>query len=137
MTDFPHAVPLEDRWGVTVDAAPAGYPFPVKFRDFVSTGLPDLRPLYWLLQRKGQVEFWTKTLAEQFPDRTLIPFAKTDGNDDIHCFDGADTSGNPIVLLIHGFTTPGWEYRGEWYHFDSWLTGAFEFHEEHSGGDVE
>jgi hypothetical protein len=96
----------------------------------VTEGLPDLRPLYWMLQRQGRLEFWTETLAEQFPERILIPFAKTDGNDDIHCFDGTDTSGNPIVLLIHAFTTPGWEYRGEWYHFDSWLKGAFEFHEE-------
>jgi len=137
MTDYPRAVPLEDRWDVTVRAAPPDFPFPPKFREFVSTGLPDLRPLYWLLLRKGQVEFWTETLAEQFPDRVLIPFAKTDGNDDIHCFDGTDTSGNPPVLLIHAFTTPCWEYRGEWYHFDSWLKGAVEFHEEQMEADEE
>jgi len=137
MTRSREEVPLEDRWDVTLRSAPAGYPFPPRFRELVTTGLPDLRPLYWMLQREGRLEFWTETLAEQFPDRVLIPFAKTDGNDDVHCFDGTDTSGNPPVLLIHAFTTPGWEYRGEWYHFDSWLKGAFEFHEEQMEADEE
>lgn len=124
-------VPREDRLAVSQASAPTGFRFPQSFVDAIGEDdLPELYPLYFLLEQGGAVEDWTKILREQFPDRNLVPFVRLDGNDDVHCFDGNDLSGNPIVVLIHSFTTPGWEYRGEWFHFDSWLKGAREFHEE-------
>jgi hypothetical protein len=60
-------------------------------------------------------------MHKQFPTRTLVPFAKDGGSDDVACFDSADTSGNPKVLCIHSFCSPGWEYRGEASSFAEWL----------------
>jgi hypothetical protein len=67
-----------------------------------------------------------RTLQEQFPYRTLVPFAKTGASDDVACFDGTDTSGDPKVLLIHTFCSPGWEDRGSVDNFDEWLKAVEE-----------
>ena len=69
-------------------------------------------------------------LQEQYPERVLVPFAKDRRTDDVFCFEGNDLAGNPAVILIHSFADPGWEYRGEWSHFDSWYSGLLDFHRD-------
>ena len=69
---------------------------------------------------------WCKKLKELYPDRSLIPFAGYRCTDDIACFDGNDKTGNPKVLYIHAFSSPGWELRGEADSFDEWLKQAAE-----------
>jgi hypothetical protein len=52
----------------------------------------------------------------------LIPFAKVDDDrNDIACFDGTDTSGNPKVVM-RVLDDSGRSYSFE--NFDSWLTAA-------------
>ena len=124
-------VPLENRVAVSRASAPDRFRFPDSYVAAITQGqLPELYPLYFLLETGDGVSAWTRILREQFPDRNLVPFARLDGNDDVHCFDGNDLSEDPIVVLIHSFTTPGWEYRGEWVSFESWYTKAKEFHDE-------
>ena len=130
MNDEYPGVPVDRRTGVSESNAPAGFSFPAPYLSLIQAkDLPDIAPLFWLLQLDEGVEDWTGLLQEQYPDRVLVPFAKDRRTDDVFCFDGKDTSGNPPVILIHSFTDPGWEYRGEWFHFDSWYAGLQEFHE--------
>ena len=129
-------VPLDRRLEVSRTTAPTGFVFPTSYLDLVAEGeLPDVSPVFWLLRLESGVEDWIEILTSQYPERTLVPFAKDRRTDDVFCFDGKDTSGNPPVLLIHSFTDPGWEYRGEWFHFDSWYAGLVEFHEAWARGE--
>ncbi len=89
---------------------------------------PDIHPWMWLLKVQGSAEFWAATLREQFLYLVLVPFAKDKLSDDVFCFAGNDTSGDPAVLVIHGFTTPGWEYRGMWRSFSDWYLDAQQQH---------
>lgn len=100
---------------------PRGFKFPQAYLNLMATSLPDIEPWWWLAPHKDSVIYWENTLRTQFPLRTLVPFAKHGGSDDVACFDGADTSGNPRVLYIHSFCSPGWEHRGEANNFTEWL----------------
>jgi hypothetical protein len=132
MTELRPPVAPERRLELSEAAAPAAFVFPHAFKTLIVTDpLPDLSPAYFLAQYDPDaVADWTRILAKQFPARVLVPFAKDDASDDVYCFDGGDTSGNPIVQLIHSFTQPGWEYRGEWDNFESWLSKTIEWHDE-------
>ncbi len=113
---------------------PNDFTFSQSYLDLVAKELPDIAPWWWLAPNKDSSIYWADTLRTQFPLRTLIPFAKHGGSDDVACFDGADTSGNPKVLYIHSFCSPGWEHRGEASSFEEWLrkteTEAAEFKAE-------
>ncbi len=97
------------------------FKFPQSYLDLVSKGLPDIDPWWWLAPHKESAIYLADTLRKQFPLRILVPFAKHGGSDDVACFDGSDTSGDPKVFYIHSFCSPGWEYRGETNSFAEWL----------------
>lgn len=92
-----------------------------------SDQLPDITPWSWLCKYEDDLYFWAETVANQYPTRTLVPFAKHQDTDDVFCFDGGDHSGDPPVLIIHTFASPGMEYRGQWASFGVW----WEEMEEH------
>lgn len=100
---------------------PNDFKFPQPYLDLMAKGLPDINPWWWLAPHKDSAVYWAYTLHKQFPSRTLIPFAKYGGSDDVACFDGSDPSGNPKVLYIHSFCSPGWEHRVEIASFTEWL----------------
>ena len=100
---------------------PNDFKFPQLYLDLMAKGLPDINPWWWLAPHKDSAVYWADTLHKQFPSRTLIPFAKYGGSDDVACFDGSDPSGNPKVLYIHSFCSPGWEHRVEIASFTEWL----------------
>jgi hypothetical protein len=106
---------------------PVDFRFPEYYLTLLDAGLPEIDPWWWLVEAQAQslslAEFWSKTLREQFPYRNLVPFAKNEGSDDVVCFDGSDTSGDPKIYLIHGFCSPGYELRDEFANFRQW----FEF----------
>lgn len=102
----------------------AHFKLPKSYLDLVNEGLPDIEPWWWLAPHKDSAIYWIDTLRKQFPSRTLIPFAKHGGSDDVACFDGTDASGDPRVLRIHTFCAPGWEQRGEATNFAEWLQMA-------------
>lgn len=101
---------------------------PDDFALLMSGECPEIDPWMWLLELKDLAEFWVDTLREQFVYLVLVPFAKDEFSDDIFCFAGNDDSGDPAVLVIHGFTTPGWEYRGMWRSFSEWYLDARQQH---------
>ena len=88
---------------------PQGFEFPKSYLNLLKNELPDIKGWWWLAPYKESSVFWLNTLREQFPYRIAIPFGKADGSDDIACFDGSDTSGNPKVLIIHTFCSSGWK----------------------------
>lgn len=105
---------------------PTRFKFPESYLNLVQKDLPDIEPWAWLSPYREWSVSWMKILQEQFPYRALVPFAKSNGSDDIACFDGSDTSGNPKILFIHAFCSPGWEDRGGVDSFDEWLRSMME-----------
>lgn len=89
--------------------------------------LPAVEPWSWLVKYEDDLYSWAEIVAKQCPSRSLVPFAKHQDTDDVFCFDGDDRTGNPPVLIIHTFASPGTEYRGQWTSFDVW----WEEMEEH------
>jgi hypothetical protein len=72
-----------------------GFRLPDAYLRLVESGLPDIEPWWWLEEYPDSAKYWAKTLSEQYPSRSLVPFAKDGGSDDVFCFDGEDLSGNP------------------------------------------
>ena len=104
---------------------PAGFQYPDQFLKMVGgRELPDIEPWWFLCIHEETALFWLKSLKAQYPNRSLVPFAKLEDSDDLACFDGCDASGNPVVKYIHAFASAGWEDRGEAREFSSWLLEA-------------
>ncbi len=101
---------------------PENFSFPQSYIEFVSQeDMPYFEPWSFLCKYEKSADFWIGEIAKQYPSRTLVPFAKAGSSDDIACFDGSDTSGNPKVFYVHTFASPGWEDRGDVENFDVWL----------------
>lgn len=106
---------------------PGDFKYPQSYIDFVKREIPDTEPWHFLC---NELEWRFKGLKQRYPNRSVIPFARRRDNDDVACFDGADTSGNPRVFIIHDFASPGWEGRGEYENFNEWLKLAKDESEE-------
>lgn len=119
----------EERVQDLLAVCPPGFELPTKLLEIVGDELEDLEPWFFLGYVKQGAQRWKTILAEQFPERVLVPFAKHDSSDDVFCFDGTDLSVDPPVVIIHSFTTPGWEFRGQWKNFAAWWEEAQEQHE--------
>jgi hypothetical protein len=100
---------------------PAGFEFPRQFQRLLELGLINLEP--WHIFTGDNIVTSAKRLASMYPARSLIPFAWRQDNDDIVCWDGADST---TVFLIHTFADPGWEQRGVFPTFYDWLRQAVE-----------
>lgn len=106
---------------------PQGFSFPSSFLDIVNRDpVLDLDPWWFLYEFEEVAKTWLLEMKKQYPNRSLIPFAKVTYSDDIACFDGTDRSGDPKVYYVHTFASPGWEDRGNVNNFDDWLKLAKE-----------
>ncbi|HEX8967829.1 MAG TPA: hypothetical protein VF937_08125 [Chloroflexota bacterium] len=99
---------------------PKGFVYPHEFVRVVELGLTNLEP-WWILQGDLLRDHFVG-LRKRYEKRRLVPFARREDNDDVACFD-ADSG---TVVIIHDFTTPGWEQRAEYIGFYSWLRQAIE-----------
>lgn len=79
---------------------PDGFRYPQAFVDMVMSGsLPEIYP-WWFIDASTETGKGLFS-RRQRDGRNLIPFAKVDADlNDIACFDGDDTSGNPAVLML-------------------------------------
>jgi len=116
---------------------PVGFRFPESYLFLLEKRPPDIEPWEWLASYKELSISWMNIIKKQFPYRTVIPFAKRDDSDDVSCFDGTDTSGNPKIIFIHTFCSPGSENRGEANNFDDWLEVTKEESRQFKLGSVE
>jgi hypothetical protein len=72
---------------------------------------------------KDQVLKRFEGLQKRYPNRTLIPFAKRDDNDDIACF---ELNKADEVQIIHDFASAGYEQRKVYISFWEWFKEAIE-----------
>lgn len=117
---------------------PKTFRFPDAFHRFCAA-VPEIDLAPWYVFNEAEdVEFWLSTIREWYPARNLIPFARDFSmGDDIACFDGADTTGNPRVYFVHCFADAGWEDRGYVESFTDWEKIAQEEHVDYMAGQVE
>lgn len=102
-----------------------GFILPDSFINYVSGAeLENIEPIWLFCCAQNYVDFWCEKIRELYPERKLIPFANWRYSDDIACFDGEDTSGDPKVYYVHAFASAGWEDRGYADNFDEWLKMA-------------
>lgn len=100
---------------------PPGFSYPRQFQRIVELGLLDLQPWYVL---HGTVLRDTKAgLAERYPERRLVPFARRQDNDDVACWQAGQKES---VYVIHDFASAGWEQSAYFDSFYDWLRQAIE-----------
>ena len=111
---------------------PKGFKYPESYIKYMKydSELKELDP-YILFRRDEGIKLWSKILKEQYPTRNLIPIGKDNNSDDVFCFDGDDTSGDPKVYIVHTFASPGWEDRGYLKNFGEWLKFSQKVKEEY------
>ena len=98
-----------------------GFKYPNSFLNIVNIKeVPYPDPYFFLGVLEEFTKKWNNNIKKQYPTRILVPFAKDERSDDVFCFDGTDTSGNPKVYMVHTYASPGWEDRGYWDNFDGW-----------------
>ena len=112
-----------DRRELSALLAPPGFVFPQSYLAIIDN-LPELEPVWWLVEDPQALRSWGMIIASQYPDLPSMPFAKAGNNDDVFCFDTEDESGDPPVQLVHSFAGPGWGYRNQWLNFDGFLAAA-------------
>lgn len=106
---------------------PKGFSFLHSFLEIVhQDSILDIKPWWFFYEFETLSKQWLLEIKKQYPTRSLVPFAKVSYSDDIVCFDGSDTSGDPKVFFVHAFASPGWEDRGNVQNFDEWLKLAKE-----------
>lgn len=109
----------------TKNELPEGFRYPVAYMEIMDMNIiPDLEPWSFICEFQESSSFWMQEIKERYPDRKLVPFAKVNYSDDIACFDGSDTSGDPKVYYVHAFASSGWEDRGYTDNFTEWLKMA-------------
>jgi hypothetical protein len=98
---------------------PTGFRYPSAYLEFAESAAPDALYPWWFIDADSKAGELSWAVSQR-SKRSLIPFAKTDEHDDIACFDGDDTSGNPRILMRT--STPDRSYHFE--SFTHWLRKA-------------
>ncbi len=103
------------------DELPKGFSYPGALHRLVDRQLLHFEP--WWIFDASLVRDRMRGLAQRYPGRRLIPFAKREDNDDLACFD-QDSPGS--VLVLHDFASDAWKRRRVYEDFYAWLRQAVE-----------
>ncbi|AQY51493.1 hypothetical protein PWEIH_07881 [Listeria weihenstephanensis FSL R9-0317] len=95
------------------------YVYPESFQKIVELNMVNFDLWYLFDAERATRRYYD--LKRRYPKRDLIPFAKRDDNDDIVCFEIG--KGNKIQL-IHDYSSEGYEQRGEYEDFWTWVRDA-------------
>jgi hypothetical protein len=98
-----------------------GFKYPDSFLKVIELDLVDFD--LWYIMDEEQVQGRIKGLEKRYPNRSLIPFARRDDNDDIACF---EIDKGERVQIIHDFASKGYEQRKEFNDFWEWLQSAIK-----------
>src|SRR5687768_8924404 len=90
---------------LTSEELPAGFSYPRGLLRLVELELFELEP--WWIVTGEFLRTRNRGMAERYPQRRLLLFAKRQDNDDAACWD-LDTG---KVAIVHDFASPGWEAR--------------------------
>lgn len=105
---------------LSVDDLPEGFEYPPEFVRVVELGLTNIEP-WWIIDGDRLRDRFVG-LRERYRERSLVPFAVRQDNDDVACWDTA--AGN--VAIVHDFASPGYEQRAELRGFYAWFRQAIE-----------
>jgi hypothetical protein len=105
---------------LTVHDLPKGFDYPSEFLHVVERGLLELEP--WRILTGDLLRRRAEGLGHRYPERMLVPFAARQDNDDVACW---DTSLPGQVVIVHDFSSGGWEGHGGFPDFVSWLQSVF------------
>ena len=97
------------------------FQYPASFIKAVELNLVNFE--FWYFMTNEQVLTRIHGLMKRYPNRKLIPFARRDDSDDIACFEAGR---EPKVQIIHDFASEGYEQRGEYDSFWSWMRAAVD-----------
>lgn len=104
----------------TSEELPPGFAYPPGLLRLVEAGLFELGP--WWILTGDHLRALNTGMAKRYPKRHLLLFAKRQDTDDCVCFD-MDTG---KVSRVHDWASPGWEAKGEFPDFNSWLHSAID-----------
>ncbi|MCF7743604.1 hypothetical protein [Aeromonas veronii] len=108
------------------------FDYPQGYLTFLESNISkDFEPWTMLAHYEKRVDSWRKILSEQYPEYSLIPFAKYMANDDVACFDLK----NDDIVIINSFSTIDCSCHGTYPDFDKWLTAATAEHESWNDED--
>ncbi|MBN3194673.1 hypothetical protein [Pectobacterium versatile] len=100
---------------------PEWFSYPSEFTRVVEQGLLDFDP--WIILTEERLRTRFNGIKNRYPSRDLIPFARREDNDDIACWEKGK---NGKVIIIHDFSSDGYENVREFNHFWDWFRDAVE-----------
>lgn len=100
---------------------PEWFNYPPEFLRLIDQGIVVFLP--WKLLLDKEFSDRLKGLAERYPKRKLVPFARRIDCDDIACWERNE---GEKVFIIHDFASPGYEARDIHPDFWSWFRSAIE-----------
>lgn len=100
------------------EALPPGFKYPEAFLALAEgeSAFDEIYP-WWFFDATTVVG---QQVARHIDEKGLVPFAKTDLYDDIACFIGSDTSGNPPILVLCSADDRSYGYAS----YQQWLEAA-------------
>lgn len=107
--------------------------YPLEYEYFLSNNIIHFKP--WEVISGDRMNLKQKGLNERFPNANLIPFAVRTDCDDVACFD-LNTS-EKQVIIIHDYSSVGWERRAIYNTFWDWFRQAVEDMIEFAKEDIE
>ncbi|MGO1298984.1 MAG: hypothetical protein ACTMIA_17085 [Vibrio sp.] len=113
---------------LNVSELPNGFTYPQEFLRIVDQGLLDFDP--WIVLQNNQLRTRYRGLQQRYPNRELIPFARREDNDDVACWE----NDKKRIVIIHDFSSPGFENKQYFESFWDWLRSALEATIEYDGG---
>ena len=105
---------------------PEGFRYPQRLIEIAQNNEQLGSGTWWLIhETPGYALLCLEHTQRTFPDKPLIPFAKSDDENILACFDGEDTSDNPRIYFDIFKETPAvnWEQRYS-IPFTDWLSQA-------------
>ena len=103
-----------------IEGLPEGFEYPPEFVRVVELGLTNIEP-WWIIEGE-RLRNRAIGLRERYRQRSLVPFAIRQDNDDVACWDMG--AGN--VAIVHDFASPGYEQRAEFPDFYAWFRQAID-----------
>ena len=103
---------------IPAEARAAGF---VLSQDFENMELPD--PWYALDEHVIPIAY--QKINARYPHRRVLPFARRRDNDDVATFVVTDPQYEQgTILIVHDYSSPGYEIEGEYATFADWLAVA-------------
>lgn len=99
---------------------PSWFSYPDEFVRIVNQGLLDFSP--WIVLQGALLKERFYGLADKYPNRNLVPFARREDNDDVACWEKNEVK----VVVIHDFSSEGFECKEYYDSFWDWLRSALE-----------